>query len=144
MVDIQNANDVDLFVENADEDPDTVGTAPSAGRLAVDNFSVGTEEDNQLESGVGNEGSIGHSRGNRTHNFSFVVKGEDVDLFTAIAGSNGRSKDFNFRARGINFAVECEECRHNSIEFSGTDGETTEWAIEGTAVVADYDEPGSF
>lgn len=141
MPDIQNANDVQLYIESADGD---VGTEPSAGRLAVDNFSLTTEEENALESGVGNEGSIGHSRGNRTHSFSFVIKGEDVDLFETIAGSNGRAKDFNFRARGIEFTAEAENCRHNSIEFSGTDGESTEWAVEGTAVTAEYGTSGDF
>lgn len=141
MPDIQNANDVQLYVESADGN---VGTEPSAGRLAVDSFSLKTEEENNLESGVGNGGPIGHSRGNRTYSFSFVLKGEDKDLFETIAGTDGSAKDFNFRARGIEFTAEAENCRHTSIEFSGSDGDTTEWSVDGTAVRAEYGDSGSF
>lgn len=142
MPTIQNANDVQLYLETTDSGTKR-GTAPSLGRMVVDDFSITDEEDNSLEGGVGRREAAGHTLGNKTGSFEFTIKGEDLTLFTSIVrNTDGESIEFTFEARGLNTSVKAVGCRYNSIEHSGSDGDVTEYAVSGTCVRVDFENSG--
>jgi len=138
---ITNANDVELILESPDGT--NRGTSQSMGRIVVDDYSFGREEDSELVSGVGFQLPAGISDGDITFSFSFTMMGEDVSTFQMIANADGTSNIFSFTAQRpddegtVIWEYALDTCKATSEEISGSSGDTTEYAVEGIAVSVD-------
>jgi len=139
-----NANDVTLTVSQVQRD-DT-GTRTGNGEelantnaITVDDFSIDTEEDMEILTGIGNaeagaQNGGGVSKGDIEHSFSFTVQGEDADLF------NGLASDDSGRAVELEIVVSMEEyvdtltgAWAGTRNVSGSSGDAIEYEVEGVA-----------
>jgi hypothetical protein len=134
---ITGANDVDIILER--DAGETAGTSSSSsiGRIVVDEFSLTTEEDDALESGIGSQTPDGIVNGDVTHNWSFTMMGQNVDLFNMIASSDGTANVFSFTARKTDDDGNAEweyglaTCKRTSEEVTASSGDAMEYAVEG-------------
>jgi len=139
-----NANDVTLIVSRVirDDSGARTGTTEIAntGAVVVDDFSIGTEEDLEGLSGVGNRTPQGISKGDVDHSFSFTVQGEDAELFQQIAegedgsaGNGTTSVELEIIARfeGINIVLSGAWAGTRNV--SGSSGDPVEYEAEGMA-----------
>lgn len=137
MVEITNANDVELVLEREDAQ---VGTGQSLGRMVVDDFSLTTENDNESVSGVGFDLPAGVSRGDVTYSWSFTMLGTDTDVLDMVSDDVGRTRLFSMTARKVadDGTVEWEyalqTCYTNNEEISASSGDPMEVPVEGGAV----------
>lgn len=138
---ITNADDVDLIIQSGSAKR---GTAQDMGRIVVDDFSITKEEDDTLESGVGQRLPAGVSYGDVTFGYSFTMLGEDVDVFQMVANSDGTSRPFSFTALKQEdgetlWEVSLDMCVTTNEEWSASSGDPMEYAVEGIAVSMDND-----
>lgn len=136
---VTNADQVDLILQAGDSKK---GTAQDMGRIVVDDFSVTKDEDDTLESGIGQRLPAGVSFGDVEFNFSFTMLGDDVDVFKMIANADGISKTFSFTALkqedgDTQWEVALDTCVTTSEEWSASSGDTMEYSVEGIAVSMD-------
>jgi len=137
-----NANDVTLIVSRVERDEDgtrtgatTIGTSAA---ITVDDFELGTEEDLEGLSGIGNSEPLGISRGDIEHTFSFMVQGEDADLFQDLASDEtGRSVELEILIRAEDYKDKMVGARAGTRTYSGSSGDPTEFQVEGIATGRD-------
>jgi len=137
-----NANDVTLIVSRVERDEDgtrtgatTIGTSAA---ITVDDFELGTEEDLEGLSGIGNSEPLGTSRGDIEHTFSFMVQGEDADLFQDLASDEtGRSVELEILIRAEDYKDKMVGARAGTRTYSGSSGDPTEFQVEGIATGRD-------
>lgn len=132
-----NANDVSLRVTQVREEEDD-RTLVNTGVVVVDEFSIGTEEDLEGLSGIGNPEALGISRGDVEHTFSFTVQGEDADLFQRIAsgddpGDDTRSVQLELLAMFESVNIQLTGARAGTRNVSGSSGDAIEFEVEGLA-----------
>lgn len=133
---ITNANDVEVLFDGTNK----TGSSNSMSRAVVDEFSITTESDDSLVSGVGRRTPHGVTNGDITFSFSFTMQGSDVSTFETVAKKDGRNRFFDMTAsytddggtKRWEFAL--KDCRATSEELSGSSGDATEYAVEGIAV----------
>ncbi len=137
-----NANDVTLIVSRVERDEQgartgatTIGTSAA---ITVDDFELGTEEDLEGLSGIGNSEPLGISRGDIEHTFSFMVQGEDADLFQDLASDEtGRSVELEILIRAEDYKDKMVGARAGTRTYSGSSGDPTEFQVEGIATGRD-------
>lgn len=123
---ITSSNDVTLTLVGDSEH--TAGGA--AGKLMVADFSFTDSNDDELKSGVGNSGPIGVRHGNTTYEFSLTLEGEDADLFEDIYKRPGNRPDLQITVTGNAYKFIFHHAWPTNIEYSGSDGEAVEVAID--------------
>lgn len=139
---VTNANDVHIVIQ---ADGQQRGTFQDMGRIVVDDFSVTKEEDDTVESGIGQRLPAGVSYGDVTFNYSFTMLGDDVDVFQMVANSDGTSRPFSLSAMkldddgNVTWEVALDTCVTTSEEWSGSSGDPMEYSVEGIAVSMDND-----
>lgn len=142
-----NTDDVTLIVSqvNRDDTGTRTGTTEIANTSAivVDDFSIDTEEDLEILTGVGNAEASGQaaggvSKGDIEHSFSFTVQGEDADVFNSLAS------DDDGRAVELEIIVQAEEYKDKLVgawagtrNISGSSGDALEFEAEGVATGRD-------
>lgn len=139
-----NANDVTLTVSELDFPDD--GSAPTVdtellntSQITVDDFSIDTEEDGSSLSGIGRSTPRGISSGDIEHSFSFTVQGEDAQLFSSLADSEGRANPLQIIARSNDGSYQDKLTEAYPFErsFSGSSGDPVEYEVSGMAVKRD-------
>lgn len=137
-----NADEVTLIVSEVQRD-DTgaqTGTVELANTSAVvvDDFSIGTDEDLEGLSGIGNPEALGVSRGDIDHSFSFVVQGEDAELFNDIASDDtGRSVELQILVKMQDYKDKLTGAYAGTRNLSGSSGDPMEFEVEGMATGRD-------
>lgn len=136
---ITNADDVEIIIQSGDTQR---GSEQDMGRLVVDEFSITKEEDNSLESGVGQRNSAGISLGDIEHSFSFTMLGQDVTTFEMVADQKGESKIFSMTARKreedtVEWEYALDTCVAGTEELSASSGDPIEYTVDGLAVSVD-------
>lgn len=133
-----NANDVTLIVSAVERSDD--GTREGATQIAstaaitVDDFELGTEEDLEGMSGIGNSTPLGVSRGDIEHTFSFMVQGEDADLFAdLVEDDSGRSVELEIIIRAEDYKDKMVGAYAGTRTLSGSSGDPIEFQVEGLA-----------
>jgi hypothetical protein len=137
-----NADDVQLVISvvERDESGTKVGDTKIAdtASIVVDDFSIGSEEDLEGLSGVGNATPLGVSRGDIEHSFSFTVQGEDADLFTGLVkDDDGRSAELEIVAIADEYKDKLTGAFAGTRDWSGSSGDPTEFEAEGMATNRD-------
>ena len=136
-----NANDVELIVslvERADDGTRTGSTEiATSARIVVDDFTIGSEEDLEGLSGIGNPEALGISQGDVEHSFEFTVQGEDAELFQQLASSNGRANALEILARLDDYRDKLVGARAGTRELSASSGDATEFQVAGIATGRD-------
>lgn len=135
MPEITNANDVRLVVKAVGGDGVTM---TDRARVTVDSYSIGSEEENEAMSGVGNHKPVAVTRGNVTYNFSFTIQGEDAELFETIALDDGRAREIEFQAIGVDFVNKALGAYLTEFSNEGSDGDAVEYSVTGIATGADF------
>jgi len=137
-----NANDVSLIVSEVDrsgDTPTTTGLVSSSGNVknthavVVDDFSIGTEEDFEGLSGIGNPEALGMSQGDVEHTFSFTIQGEDASLFTSLADSDGRANELQITVKMQDYKDTLSGAYAGTRNLSGSSGDPIEFEVEGVA-----------
>lgn len=133
-----NTDDVSLTVSVVErgEDGSRTGTTTlvDTANVVVDDFTIGTEEDMEGLSGVGNATPQGVSRGDIEHTYDFTIQGEDAEVFNGlVSGSDGRSNELQLIATGESFKIKLTGAFAGTRELSGSSGDPTEYAVEGMA-----------
>ena len=132
-----NANDVTLIVSRVVRDDN--GTHEGTEQLAdtsavvVDEFTIGSDEDMEGLSGIGNPEALGLSQGDVEHTFSFTIQGEDAQVFNDLASDNGRANELEIIVRMEEFKDKLVGAKAGTRELSGSSGDPTEFAVEGMA-----------
>lgn len=136
-----NANDVTLIVSEVERDDDgtrtgstTIGTSNA---IVVDDFTIGTEEDLEGLSGIGNARALGISQGDIEDSFEFTVQGEDAELFQNLAASNGRANELEIIVRMDDYRDKLTGAFAGTRELSGSSGDPVEYAVSGIATGRD-------
>jgi hypothetical protein len=137
-----NANDVTLIVSTVQRSDDGTreGTTEIASTAAVtvDDFEMGTEEDLEGLSGIGNAEPLGISRGDIEHTFSFLIQGEDADVFQSLASDDtGRSVELEIIVKAEDYKDKMVGARAGTRNYSGSSGDPTEFQVEGIATGRD-------
>jgi hypothetical protein len=137
-----NANDVTLIVSTVQRTDDGLreGTTEIASTAAVtvDDFEMGTEEDLEGLSGIGNAEPLGISRGDIEHTFSFLIQGEDADVFQSLASDDtGRSVELEIIVKAEDYKDKMVGARAGTRNYSGSSGDPTEFQVEGIATGRD-------
>lgn len=136
-----NANDVQLIVSRIERDETGSRTDEiqilDTGSIVVDEFSIGTDEDLEGLSGIGNFEALGISRGDVEHSFSFTVQGEDAELFNELASSNGRANELQILVRMQDYKDKLVRAYAGTREVSGSSGDAIEYDVEGIATGRD-------
>lgn len=136
-----NANDVELIVSQVERDDDGTRTGSTqiatTARIVVDDFTIGSEEDLEGLSGVGNPEALGISQGDVEHTFEFTVQGEDATLFKSLASDNGRANELEIIARLDDYRDKLVGCRAGTRELSGSSGDAVEYQAGGIATGRD-------
>lgn len=137
-----NANDVTLIVSQVERNDDgsRAGATQigSSAAITVDDFELGTEEDLEGLSGIGNSTPLGISRGDIEHTFSFMVQGEDADLFQdLVEDETGRSVELEILIRAEDYKDKMVGARAGTRTYSGSSGDPTEFQVEGIATGRD-------
>lgn len=133
-----NANDVTLIISQVQRDDSGSRTGSielrNTNAVVVDDFSIGSEEDLEGLSGIGNAEALGVSRGDIEHSFSFTIQGEDAELF------NGLTSDDDGRAVELEIIVQMEDYSDKLVgayagtrNTSGSSGDPVEFEAEGIA-----------
>lgn len=137
-----NTDDVTLIVSQVLRD--TSGSRTGSVELAntnaivVDDFSIGTEEDLEGLSGIGNAEALGVSKGDIDHSFSFTVQGEDADLFNGLASdSDGRAVELEIIVRVEDYKDKLTGAYAGTRNLSGSSGDAIEFEVEGIATGRD-------
>lgn len=133
-----NANDVTLIVSevNRDDTGTRTGTTQlgKTSAIVVDDFTIGTDEDLEGLSGIGNPEALGISRGDIEHSFSFTVMGEDADLFSGLASDeNGRSVELQITVKMEDYKDKLTGAYAGTRNLSGSSGDPMEFEVEGIA-----------
>ena len=132
-----NANDVTLIVSRVvrDDSGTRAGTEQLADTSAVvvDEFTIGSDEDMEGLSGIGNPEALGLSQGDVEHTFSFTIQGEDAQVFNDLASDNGRANELEIIVRMEEFKDKLVGAKAGTRELSGSSGDPTEFAVEGMA-----------
>jgi hypothetical protein len=133
-----NANDVSLTVSvvERDETGSRTGstTLGESANISVDDFSIGTDEDLEGLSGIGNPEALGLSRGDIEHTFSFTVQGEDAALFTGLASDEtGRAVELEIIVVMEDYKDKLVGARAGTRNISGSSGDPIEFEVEGMA-----------
>jgi hypothetical protein len=137
-----NTDDVTLIVSEVqrDESGTRTGTTELANTSAVvvDDFTIGSDEDLEGLSGVGNAEALGVSRGDIEHSFSFTVQGEDAELFNALAADDtGRAVELEIIALFEEYKDKLTGAYAGTREVSGSSGDPTEFEADGIATGRD-------
>jgi len=141
-----NANDVTLIVSEVDrsgDSPTTNGLVSSSGNVknthavVVDDFSMGSEEDMDALSGIGNPEALGISQGDVDHSFSFTIQGEDAELFNALASSDGTANELQIVVKMQAYKDKMTGAYAGTRNLSGSSGDPTEFEVEGIATNRD-------
>lgn len=133
-----NTNDVTLIVSRVIRDDS--GTRTGSTELAntsavvVDDFSLGSEEDMDALSGIGNAEALGVTRGDVEHTFSFTVQGEDAVLFEGIASEDGRSVEMEIILSSEDYTDKLTGAYAGTRNISGSSGDAIEFEVEGLAM----------
>lgn len=102
--------------------------------IVVDDFSIDTEEDFELLSGIGNPEPQGTSKGDIEHSFSFTVQGEDAELFDALASDDtGRSVELEIVVIAEEYKDKVTGAWAGTRNISGSSGDALEFEVEGVA-----------
>jgi hypothetical protein len=134
-----NADDVTVIVSQVErgENGERTGSTELANTnvVTVDEFSIDTEEELEVISGIGNAEGIGISKGDIEHTFSFTVMGEDADLFNGLVEDDtGRAREIELLVRMNEYKDKLTECYAGTRSLSVSDGDTTEYEVEGVAL----------
>lgn len=136
-----NANDVTLIVSRVvRDDSGSVTSRPTladTGAIVVDDFSVETNEDMEGLSGVGNPEALGISQGDVEHSFSFTVQGEDAELFSSLAGSDGRANELQIVVKMEDYKDKLTGARAGTRNVSGSSGDPVEMEVDGISTGRD-------
>lgn len=137
-----NANDVTLIVSEVirddDGNVDERTRIASSARIVVDDFTIGTDEDIEGLSGLGNARPLGVSQGDIEDTFEFTVQGEDADLFTSLASDDdGRANELEIIVRMDDYRDKLTGCRAGTRELSGSSGDPVEYQVGGIATGRD-------
>lgn len=137
-----NADDVTLIVSEVLRDSSGARTGSkelaNTNSIVVDDFSIGTEEDLEFLSGIGNAEAQGVSRGDLEHSFSFTVQGEDAALFNSLASdSDGRAVELEIIVRMDTYKDKLVGAYASTRNLSGSSGDPMEYEVEGGAVSRD-------
>lgn len=134
-----NANDVTFIVSLVDEDGDLI----RSDSVVVDDFSIESDEDLELLSGVGNVKPKGVSRGDVEHGFSFTIQGEDADTFVDMASGEGdpttdtgndtKANELEITAMFQTVNIVLTGAYAGTRNVSGSSGDPTEGEFEGVA-----------
>jgi len=132
-----NANDVELVVSKVEGDG-SGASAPTTkiaktAKVVVDDFTIGSDEDLEGLSGVGNAEALGISQGDVEHSFSFTIQGEYAKLFKNLASDDGRANELEIVARLDDYKDVLRGCRAGTRDLSGSSGDPVEFEVEGIA-----------
>jgi hypothetical protein len=137
-----NANDVTLIVSQVirNDDGTRTGTRELANTnaIVVDDYEIGTAEDLEGLSGVGNPEALGISRGDIEHTFSFTIQGEDAELFNSLASDDtGRAVELEIIVRYEEYVDKLTGAWAGTRNTSGSSGDAVEYSAEGMATSRD-------
>lgn len=140
-----NANDVELIVSLVERDETGSRTGSSqiatSARIVVDDFTIGSEEDLQALSGIGNARALGVSQGDIEDSFEFTVQGEDAQLFQNLASGqqdqDGRANELEIIVRMDDYRDKLTGAYAGTRELSGSSGDPVEYAVSGIATGRD-------
>lgn len=136
-----NANDVELIISLVERNDNGTRTGStqitSTARVVVDDFTIGTEEDLELLSGIGNAEALGVSQGDVEHTFNFTIQGEDADTFKNLADQTGRANELEMIARLDDYRDKLVGARAGTRELSGSSGDAVEYEVGGVATGRD-------
>lgn len=124
---ITNANDVVLTVSGSK-------AGGQDGKLAVDDFEYSKTAEDELVHGVGNHLPLGVTHGNIEFEVSLTLMGEDARLFDQFNTAEGKMPDLQLTIRGNDYKWVFPHIFPTDEGFSGTDGDPTEYTIEGLAM----------
>lgn len=133
-----NTDDIRLIISqvNRDESGARTGTTElsNTSAVVVDDFSIGSEEDMEALSGIGNAEALGISRGDIEHSFSFTVQGEDADLFNGlVSDEDGRSVELQIILVAEDYKERLTGAYCGTRNLSGSSGDPLEFEAEGIA-----------
>lgn len=133
----RNANDVEFIITQVIRDDSGTATSRqtlgSTARITVDEFSIDTDEDLEVLSGVGQAEGRGTSRGNVEHTWSCTIQGEDAELFSSLASEDGRSVELEIIARTDRYRDKLTGVYAGTRNLSASDGDPLEYEAGGTA-----------
>lgn len=142
-----NADDVALVVSqvNRDSSGSRTGTSEIANTnaIVVDDFSIETEEDLEVLTGVGNatadgQAAGGVSKGDIEYSFSFTVQGEDAEVFNALVSDDtGRAVELEIVALFEDYKDKLVGAYAGTRNISGSNSDPTEFEVEGVATGRD-------
>lgn len=134
-----NANDVRLIVSRItrDEDGRNEVSIMDTASVVVDEFSIGSDEDLEGLSGIGNPEALGISRGDIEHSFSFTIQGEDAEVFNALVQEDGTAAELQIIVRMDAYVDKLVSAYAGTRNLSGSSGDPTEFEVEGIATSRD-------
>lgn len=137
-----NTDDVTLVVSQVERDDTGARTGTTeivdTAAIVVDDFSIGTEEDLEGLSGIGNAEPLGISQGDIEHSFSFTVQGEDAELFTGLAsGEEGRANELEIIVQAEDLRDKLTGAYAGTRNLTGSSGDPLEFEVEGMATGRD-------
>lgn len=103
--------------------------------LIVSDFQFQVSQDKPLQHGISNENPQGRIHGNREITLNFTLTGEDADLFQKFADEQGiKSTDMTVVAYGDEVNWEIRHLDHTNLDYSVSDGEGVEFAVDMNAL----------
>lgn len=137
-----NTDDVTLIISAVirDDTGSRTGSTEIANTSAVvvDDFSIDTEEDLEILTGVGNAEANGQvaggvSKGDIEHTFSFTVQGEDAFVFQNLTNDNGRAGELEIIVNAQDYKDKLVGAYAGTRNLSGSSGDPLEFEVEGVA-----------
>jgi len=134
-----NADDVTIIISQVERNDagERTGSTELANTnvVSASDFSIDTEEELEIISGIGNAEGIGISKGDIEHTFSFTVMGEDAELFNGLVeNDSGRAVELELLVRMNEYKDKLTECYAGTRSLSVSDGDTVEYEVEGVAL----------
>lgn len=136
-----NADDVELIVSRVIRNDAGVRVnstqITSSARVVVDDFTIGSEEDLEALSGIGNAEALGISQGDVEHSFEFTIQGEDAKTFKSLASDDGRANELEIVLRVDDYKDKLVGAYAGTREISGSSGDPIEYQASGIATGRD-------